>query len=225
MWYIMEKVPHIAENMSTIRKRKMNDIEKMSYALGMNIAGNITELPIELDFKQVIAAISDVSSGKAPALELEDYHKFMQSFQQKVQEAGRAAAAKAAEENVKAGKAFLEANKAKEGVTVTASGLQYKVLKTGDGATPKRTDKVRVHYTGKLIDGNVFDSSVQRGEPAEFGVTQVIPGWVEGLQLMKVGSKYEFVIPSNLAYGERGAGAAIPPNAVLVFEVELLAIV
>jgi FKBP-type peptidyl-prolyl cis-trans isomerase FklB len=203
----------------------MNDIEKMSYALGMNVAGNITELPVELDFNQVIAAISDVSSGKKPALELEEYHKFMQTFQQKVQEAARAAAASAAEENVKAGKAFLEENKAKEGVQVTASGLQYKVIKEGTGKKPVATDKVKVHYTGKLIDGNVFDSSVQRSEPAVFGVTQVIPGWVEGLQLMNVGSKYEFVIPSELAYGERGAGAAIPPCAVLVFEVELLDIV
>ena len=202
----------------------MNDIEKMSYALGMNIAGNITELPDELDFAQVIAAISDVSSGKKPALELEEYHKNMQAFQQKVQEASRAAADKAAQENVKAGKAFLEENKAKEGVQVTASGLQYKVLKEGSGKKPVSTDKVKVHYTGKLIDGNVFDSSVQRGEPAVFGVTQVIPGWVEGLQLMSVGSKYEFVIPSELAYGERGAGGAIPPCAVLVFEVELLEI-
>ena len=202
----------------------MNDIEKMSYALGMNIAGNITELPVELDFAQVIAAISDVSSGKKPALELEEYHKNMQAFQQKVQEASRAAADKAAQENVKAGKAFLEENKAKEGVQVTASGLQYKVLKEGSGKKPVSTDKVKVHYTGKLIDGNIFDSSVQRGEPAVFGVTQVIPGWVEGLQLMSVGSKYEFVIPSELAYGERGAGGAIPPCAVLVFEVELLEI-
>jgi FKBP-type peptidyl-prolyl cis-trans isomerase len=190
----------------------------------MNIAGNITELPVELDFAQVIAAISDVSSGKKPALELEEYHKNMQAFQQKVQEASRAAADKAAQENVKAGKAFLEENKAKEGVQVTASGLQYKVLKEGSGKKPVSTDKVKVHYTGKLIDGNVFDSSVQRGEPAVFGVTQVIPGWVEGLQLMSVGSKYEFVIPSELAYGERGAGGAIPPCAVLVFEVELLEI-
>lgn len=203
----------------------MTDMEKMSYALGMNVAGNITELPIELDFKQVLAAISDVSSGKKPALELDEYHKFMQSFQQKVQSAAREAAANAAQANVKAGKEFLEANKSKEGVQVTASGLQYKVLKEGTGKKPVSSDKVKVHYTGKLIDGKVFDSSVQRGEPAEFGVTQVIPGWVEGLQLMNVGSKYEFVIPSDLAYGERGAGAAIPPNAVLVFEVELLAIV
>ena len=138
----------------------MTDMEKMSYALGMNIAGNITELPIELDFKQVLAAISDVSSGKAPALELDEYHKFMQSFQQKVQEAARAAAANAAEANVKAGKEFLEANKSKEGVQVTASGLQYKVLKEGNGKRPVSSDKVKVHYTGKLIDGKVFDSSV-----------------------------------------------------------------
>jgi FKBP-type peptidyl-prolyl cis-trans isomerase FklB len=202
----------------------MTDMEKMSYALGMNVAGNITELPIELDFKQLIAAINDVSSGKKSALELDEYHKFMQQFQQQVQEAGRAAAAKAAEANVKVGKEFLEANKAKEGVKVTASGLQYRIITEGSGAKPTAKDKVKVHYTGKLIDGKVFDSSVQRGEPAEFGVTQVIPGWVEGLQLMSVGSKYEFVIPSELAYGERGAGGAIPPCAVLVFEVELLEI-
>lgn len=203
----------------------MTDMEKMSYALGMNVAGNITELPIELDIKQVIAAISDVSAGKAPALELEEYHKFMKQFQQQVQAAGAEAARKAAEANVKAGKEFLDANKAREGVKVTASGLQYRVIAEGTGAKPTAKDKVKVHYTGKLIDGNVFDSSVQRGEPAVFGVTQVIPGWVEGLQLMNVGSKYEFVIPSELAYGERGAGNAIPPSAVLVFEVELLAIV
>ena len=139
----------------------MTDIEKMSYALGMNIAGNITELPIELDFKQVLAAISDVSSGKEPALEIEEYHKNMQSFQQKVQEAARNAAAQAAEANVKAGKEFLEANKAKEGVQVTASGLQYKVLAEGTGKKPVSTDKVKVHYTGKLIDGNVFAFNIK----------------------------------------------------------------
>ena len=199
-------------------------MEKMSYALGMNVAGNITELPIELDFKQLIAAINDVSSGKKPALELDEYHKFMQQFQQQVQEAGRAAAAKAAEANIKAGKEFLEANKAKEGVKVTASGLQYRIITEGTGAKPTARDKVKVHYTGKLIDGKVFDSSVQRGEPAEFGLTQVIAGWTEGLQLMSVGSKYRFFIPAELAYGDRGAPGAIPPCAALIFDVELLAI-
>ena len=203
---------------------KMNDVEKMSYALGMNVAGNITELPVELDFKQVLAAISDVSSGKKPALELEEYHKYMQSFQQKVQEAARTAAANAAQENVKAGKAFLESNKAKEGVQVTASGLQYKILKDGEGKKPVSTATVKVHYTGKLIDGKVFDSSIARGEPIEFPVDQVIPGWTEALQLMKVGAKYRLFIPSRLGYGAHGAGNAIPPHSSLIFEVELLAV-
>lgn len=123
-----------------------------------------------------------------------------------------------------AGKVFLAENVKKEGVQVTESGLQYKVLKAGDGAIPARTDHVRVHYTGRLIDGTVFDSSVQRGQPAEFPVNGVIAGWIEALTLMPVGSKWELYIPYQLAYGERGAGAAIPPFATLVFEVELLEI-
>ena len=203
----------------------MTEQQKISYALGMNIMGNLAELPIEIDVESVISAIKDVSAEKETALKVEEYHKYMQEFQKKVQEAGQQAVAKAAENNKKAGAEFLAENAKKEGVKVTPSGLQYRVITEGSGAKPSASSKVKVHYTGKLIDGNIFDSSVQRGEPAEFGVTQVIPGWVEGLQLMNVGSKYEFVIPSELAYGERGAGAAIPPGAVLVFEVELLAIV
>ncbi|KLU17744.1 peptidylprolyl isomerase, partial [Proteus mirabilis] len=123
-----------------------------------------------------------------------------------------------------AGKIFLEENVKNEGVQVTESGLQYKVLTAGEGAIPARTDHVRVHYTGRLIDGTVFDSSVQRGQPAEFPVNGVIAGWIEALTLMPVGSKWELYIPYQLAYGERGAGAAIPPFATLVFEVELLEI-
>ncbi|KLU17742.1 peptidylprolyl isomerase, partial [Proteus mirabilis] len=123
-----------------------------------------------------------------------------------------------------AGKVFLEENVKNEGVQVTESGLQYKVLTAGEGAIPARTDHVRVHYTGRLIDGTVFDSSVQRGQPAEFPVNGVIAGWIEALTLMPVGSKWELYIPYQLAYGERGAGAAIPPFATLVFEVELLEI-
>ena len=126
------------------------------------------------------------------------------------------------EENAKAGRVYLEENAKKEGVKVLESGLQYKVEKEGTGATPKATDKVRVHYTGRTIDGKVFDSSEQRGTPAEFGVNQVIPGWVEALQLMKEGDRWQLTIPSDLAYGERGAGESIPPNSTLIFDVELL---
>ena len=203
----------------------MTDTEKRSYALAMNLFGNLAELPLDIDMPTIIRAISDLSNGKQPELSNEDYHAEMQKFQREVQAAGQQAVAKAAEANREQGKKFLEENAKKEGVKTTASGLQYKEITAGNGEKPKANSRVRVHYTGKLTDGTVFDSSVQRGEPAEFGLNQVIPGWTEGLQLMPVGSKYELYIPSNLGYGDRGAGAAIPPGAALVFEVELLAIV
>ena len=202
----------------------MTEQQKISYALGMNIMGNLAELPIEIDVESVISAIKDVSAEKETALKVEEYHKYMQEFQKKVQEAGQQAVAKAAENNKKAGAEFLAENAKKEGVKVTPSGLQYRVITEGSGAKPSASSKVKVHYTGKLTDGTVFDSSVQRGEPIDFALNQVIPGWTEGVQLMTPGSKYEFVIPSDLAYGDRGAGNAIPPGATLVFEVELLAV-
>lgn len=202
----------------------MTEEQKISYALGMNIMGNLAELPIEIDVESVISAIKDVSAGKETALKVEEYHKYMQTFQQKVQQAGQQAVAKAAENNKKAGKEFLAENAKKDGVKTTASGLQYKVITEGSGAKPGATSKVKVHYTGKLTDGTVFDSSVQRGEPIDFALNQVIAGWTEGVQLMTPGSKYEFYIPSDLAYGDRGAGNAIPPGATLIFEVELLAV-
>ena len=202
----------------------MTEQQKISYALGMNIMGNLAELPIEIDVESVISAIKDVSAEKETALKVEEYHKYMQEFQKKVQEAGQQAVAKAAENNKKAGAEFLAENAKKEGVKVTPSGLQYRVITEGNGAKPSASSKVKVHYTGKLTDGTVFDSSVQRGEPIDFALNQVIPGWTEGVQLMTPGSKYEFVIPSDLAYGDRGAGNAIPPGATLVFEVELLAV-
>ena len=200
----------------------MTEEQKTSYALGMNIMGNLAELPIEIDVESVIAAIKDVSAGKETALKVEEYHKYMQEFQRKVQQAGQQAVAKAAENNKKAGAEFLAENAKKEGVKVTASGLQYRVITEGSGNKPAATSKVKVHYTGKLTDGTVFDSSVQRGEPIDFALNQVIAGWTEGVQLMTPGSKYEFFIPSDLAYGDRGAGNAIPPGATLIFEVERL---
>ena len=127
-----------------------------------------------------------------------------------------------AKKNIEAGKAYLKANGCREGVVTTASGLQYEVLNEGTGRSPKATDKVRCHYEGRLTDGTVFDSSYQRGEPADFGLNQVIAGWTEGVQLMKEGAKYRFHIPYLLGYGERGAGASIPPYATLVFDVELI---
>ena len=203
----------------------MNDVQKMSYALGMNIAGNIAELPLEIDGESLLRAIKTVLAQEKPELEQEDYAKYMQKFQQEVQSAGQKAMQEAAENNRTAGKEFLAANAKKEGVKTTASGLQYQILTEGNGPKPAKDQKVRVHYTGTLIDGKVFDSSVQRGEPAEFGLTQVIAGWTEGLQLMPVGSKFRFFIPAELAYGDRGAPGASPPCAALIFDVELLAII
>src|SRR5438874_7723429 len=145
-------------------------------------------------------------------------------FQQEMMAKGETKNKADAEKNQKAGDAFLAENARKEGVKTTASGLQYKVLKSGSGASPKKTDSVKVHYHGTLIDGKVFDSSVQRGEPVTFQVGGVIPGWVEALQLMPVGSKWKLFIPSKLAYAERGAGRDIGPNSALIFEVELLSI-
>ena len=202
----------------------MNDIEKMSYALGMNVAGNISELPLEIDSASFVKAVETVLAGKEPELSQEEYAKNMQKFQQEVQAAGQKAMKAAADQNRAAGQEFLADNAKKEGVKTTSTGLQYQVITEGSGAKPTKDKKVRVHYTGSLIDGKVFDSSVQRGEPAEFGLTQVIAGWTEGLQLMSVGSKYRFFIPAGLAYGDRGAPGAIPPCAALIFDVELLAI-
>lgn len=206
-------------------KELNTDIEKTSYALGINIGQSLRQVPKELDVEAVVQAISDVLKGEKIALSQEDYAATMQAFQAEMQEAEKAAADNAKTQNAAAQAAFLEENKGKEGVITTESGLQYKVLNEGDGPKPTAENTVKVHYTGSLLDGTVFDSSVQRGEPAEFGVGQVISGWTEALQLMNVGSKYQLYIPSELAYGERGAGQAIAPGAMLQFEVELLDIV
>ena len=163
-------------------------------------------------------------AGEKLAVSEEEAARVMQAFQQSAQAAREKRAREAAEKNKKEGEAFLAANKKKPGVVALPSGLQYKVLKEGTGKSPKATDMVTVHYRGTLIDGTEFDSSYSRNEPATFEVGQIIPGWVEALQLMKAGAKWQLFIPSELAYGEQGAGPQIGPNSVLLFEVELLSI-
>jgi FKBP-type peptidyl-prolyl cis-trans isomerase FklB len=201
-----------------------SDKEKVSYSIGLDIGTNFKRQSVELDSKALAAGIVDGLSGAKPALSEDEVKKVLADFQQQMRTRMAAAAQQAADENKKKGEAFLADNKKKKGVVTLPSGLQYKVLKESKGAKPKATDTVSVHYVGTLIDGTEFDSSIKRGEPASFGVSEVIKGWTEGVQLMSVGSKWQLVIPSNLAYGDQGAGPQIGPHSTLIFEVELLEI-
>jgi FKBP-type peptidyl-prolyl cis-trans isomerase FklB len=199
-----------------------NPKQKTSYAVGVDIATSLKRQGVDLDAKALTAGIADGLAGK-PALTDEQQQAALMDLEKNLRAKAQENQKVAAEKNLKAGEDFLAANAKKDGVKTTASGLQYKVIKTGTGATPKPTDTVKVHYHGTLIDGTVFDSSVQRGEPVTFPVRGVIPGWTEALQLMKVGDKWQLFIPAKLAYGERGVGP-IGPNSTLIFEVELLSI-
>ncbi len=191
---------------------------KGGYGIGLQIGQQLAGSGMEVEAEAVARGIFDVLNNNPPAIDINEVTKALQELGQRA-EAAQAEAFKALEaEN----QAFLEENKKAAGVIVTDSGLQYEILTEGNGAKPTAESTVRVHYTGSLIDGTVFDSSVKRGTPAEFRVGGVIKGWTEALQLMPVGSKWRLTIPHNLAYGERGAGASIPPFATLVFEVELL---
>lgn len=198
--------------------------DQVSYMIGLDIGNSMKVIKDDLDLDVVRQAMEDAFEGREPKISDEQMQEIQAAFTAQLQarkaaeDAAKSAAAKAE------GEAFLAANKDKPGVQVTESGLQYRVERAGNGASPSANDIVRVHYKGTLLDGEVFDSSYDRGEPAEFGLAQVIPGWSEGVQLMKVGSKYTFWIPSELAYGEAGGGP-IPGNAMLTFEVELLEVV
>ncbi|MDO4697455.1 MAG: FKBP-type peptidyl-prolyl cis-trans isomerase [Pasteurellaceae bacterium] len=201
---------------------KLESVEAQGgYGIGLQIGQQLIGSGLDVEPEAVVKGIFDVLNQNEPALDLNTITKALQELQQRA-EAAQAEAFKALEAE---GKAFLAENKKHATVKETASGLQYEILTEGTGKIPAKTDKVRVHYTGSLIDGTVFDSSVKRGTPAEFPVTGVIAGWVEALQMMPVGSKWRLTIPHNLAYGERGAGASIPPFSTLIFEVELLDIV
>lgn len=194
-------------------------MDKLSYALGMSMAANLMNSGLrQLDVESFVEAFTGIMSNTAPSMSPQEANRVIQDYFSKQQD-------EMLSKNLEAGKAFLDENRQKEQVVSLPSGLQYEVLVEGDGVKPKATDKVRCHYHGTLLDGTVFDSSVDRGQPAVFGVNQVIKGWVEALQLMSVGSKWRLYIPSELAYGEQGAGGSIEPNATLIFDVELLDIV
>lgn len=191
-------------------------MDKISYALGLGIGQQLKSMNIEnFNVQDFTQSICDVLTGAEPAISHREAQTLLNEYFDRQ-------ARKQAEGAIAEGKVFLEANAKKEGVTVTKSGLQYQVLREGTGRSPKATDKVRCHYEGTLIDGTVFDSSYRRGEPADFPLNGVIPGWTEGVQLMKEGAKYRFFIPYLLGYGERGAGSSIPPYSTLIFDVELV---
>ncbi|MCQ2232932.1 MAG: FKBP-type peptidyl-prolyl cis-trans isomerase [Paludibacteraceae bacterium] len=194
-------------------------MDKISYALGISMASNLKSTGINnLNLSEFQKGFADIIEGRKPSMEIDEAQMLLGQYFNKLQQEADA-------RNKEIGEKFLAENKKREGIITTASGLQYEILTAGNGPKPKATDTVKCHYEGRLIDGTVFDSSIRRGEPATFGVGQVIAGWVEALQLMPVGSKWRLYIPSDLAYGAHGAGDIIGPNAALIFDVEVLQII
>lgn len=201
-------------------------MDKVSYALGLGIGRQLSQMGADnLDIDDFAKAIKDILAGKKPEIDDAEAQTLVKDFFEKQEAKQRAAAAEKFKETKEKGEAYLAENAKKEGVVTLPSGLQYQVIKEGNGRRPKATEKVKCHYEGMLVDGTLFDSSIQRGEPATFPLNGVIKGWTEGLQLMQEGAKYRFFIPYHLGYGENGAGASIPPFAALVFDVELIEVV
>lgn len=193
-------------------------MDKLSYAVGMSMASNLINSGLkDINVDSFVKAFTEVMSNTTPSMSPQEANQILQDYFSKAQD-------NMLSKNLEEGKSFLEENSKKVNVTTLPSGLQYEVITEGNGPMPKATDSVKCHYHGTLLNGTVFDSSVDRGEPAVFGVNQVIKGWVEALQLMPVGSKWRLFVPSDLAYGEKGAGGSIEPNTTLIFEVELLGI-
>ncbi len=210
----------MAQKKNTPKTKK----EKTSYSLGVNVGKNIKMQSLEIDSKFLLKGIKDALDDSVLALSDKEIDELLASFQQEMMQKAQVKQKADGEKNKKEGDAFLAANKQREGVVTLPSGLQYKVITNGTGPKPTAGQTVVCHYRGTLINGTEFDSSIKRGQPAEFALGQVIKGWTEALQLMPVGSKWELYIPPDLAYGERGAGQVIGPNATLIFEVELLSI-
>ena len=201
-----------------------DDKDKVSYAIGLNIGKSMKQEGLDINPDVLAAAMKDVFAGAKTQLTDEEVQAVMQDFQKKMMAKQAAVRDEGLGKNKAEGEKFLADNKKKEGIKTTASGLQYKVITDGKGKTPKATDTVKTHYRGTLINGTEFDSSYKRGEPAEFPVNGVIKGWTEALQLMKEGAKWQLYIPSDLAYGERGAGKDIGPNSTLIFDIELISV-
>lgn len=197
---------------------------KVNYSVGYQVGGDFKRQKIEMDEAAFLQGLRDSLAEKTPAMTEHEMRTTLVGLKKRIMEGQRKEMVEQAKVNTEKGAAYLAENEKKEGVKVLPSGLQYRVIKEGEGKSPTDIDKVSVHYTGTLIDGTVFDSSRKRGKPAEFQVNRVIKGWIEGLKLMQEGSQFELVIPSDLAYGSKGAGKKIPPNSTLVFDVELLSV-
>lgn len=202
----------------------MSQKQKVSYSFGLDIGRTLKMQEVELDTQALMRGLQDGVTGANPLLSDEQIQQVMQEFQREMEAKFTERSKTVGEQNQREGQQFLAQNKQKEGIVALPSGLQYKVLKQGNGAKPKRSDYVKAHYRGTLLDGTEFDSSYKRGEPATFAVDGVIEGWQEALQLMPVGSKWQLYVPSELAYGQQSPSPLIGPNALLVFEVELLGI-
>lgn len=217
---LFDVTPPVAAGESSLNGEK----DRMSYSIGYQVGRDFKNQKLELRPQALLNGLRDALQGKESAISEQEMRAALRNLQQIVIERRKTEMERAAEENGRAGAAFLAANGRKDGVVTLPSGLQYKVIQEGEGMSPAPTDKVTVHYEGRLIDGTEFDSSISRGKPATFPVGGVIPGWTEALQLMKPGAKWRLFIPPDLAYGRTGAGGSIGPNSTLIFDVELISI-